>query len=43
VAPISSATIRVATITVTAQPAPAAFGGKGCVVAAHAIVTTLPR
>ena len=43
IAPISPATIEVATITVSAQPAPAAFGGKGCVVAAHAVVTTLPR
>lgn len=42
IAPITSATVRVATITLTAQPAPAAFGGRGCVVAAHATVTTQP-
>jgi hypothetical protein len=43
IAPISSGTIRVATINVSSQPAPAVFGGKGCVVAAQAVVTTRPR
>jgi hypothetical protein len=43
ISPFSSGSITVATIWVSAQPAPAAFGRHGCVAAAQAAVTTLPR
>lgn len=43
VTPISSGIIEVATIWVTAKPAPAAFGHHGCVAGAQAIVTSQPR
>jgi hypothetical protein len=43
VTPFSSAVIEVATVWVTAQPAPAAFGHHGCVAGAQATVSVIPR